>query len=44
MEERSGRRPTDPEDPETTASEANMEPRWSVELQRTTGASSNPPE
>ena len=44
VEERPGRRPPDPEDPETTASEANMEPRWSVELQRTTGASSNPPE
>ena len=43
VEERPGRRPTDPEDPETTASEANMEPRWSVELQRATGASSDPP-
>ena len=44
VEERPGCRPLDPEDPETTASEANMEPRWSVELQRPTGASSNPPE
>ena len=32
VEERPGRRPPDPDDPETTASEANMEPRWSVEL------------
>ena len=44
VEERPGRRQTDPEDPETTASEAKMEPRWSVELQRATGASSNQPE
>ena len=38
--ERLGRRPPDPEDPETTASEANTELRWSVAPQRTTGASS----
>ena len=44
VEELPDRRPPDLGDPETTASEANTELRWSAGLQRTTGASSKLPE